>query len=120
MAEAVGDLAVDRAGTQRPLRPVVCRLQISVLDENEELRPDFEDYASELDPGRVDGIGRYETVEATPQVGLVGFQSGVLEVGPSSSDAQARSSRCFRPGPSTVSPTSMAYWTSRIRCAKQT
>ena len=34
--------------------------------------------------------------------------------------AQARSSRCFRPGPSTASPASMAYWTSRIRCARQT
>src|SRR3954454_5659971 len=34
--------------------------------------------------------------------------------------AQARFSRPFSPGARTVSPESIAYWTSRIRCARQT
>src|SRR3954462_6837666 len=34
--------------------------------------------------------------------------------------AQARFSRLLSPGARTVSPASIAYWTSRIRCARQT
>ena len=99
LAEAVGDLAIDRAGAQRPLRPVVGGFEIPVLDEDEELRSDLEDHAFELDPGGVGGIERHDAVEAALQVGLVGFQGRGLEGRPPPPDRAGPFEQMFQAWP---------------------
>lgn len=58
---------------------------------------DLADHALELDPGRVRRVGNQEVVEAALQVGLVGFQGGVLEPRPSSPDGAGALEQAFEP-----------------------
>ena len=78
-AETVGDLAVDRAGAQRPLRAVVGRREIPVLDEDEEMTADLPDDRLQLAAGRVARDQGHEAVEPTVKVGLVALERCVGE-----------------------------------------
>lgn len=78
-AEAVGYLAVDRAGAQRSLRAVIRRGDVPIGHEDEKIVADLLDDRLQLGAGRAARDQGHEAVEPAVKVGLVGLERGVGE-----------------------------------------
>ena len=81
-SESVGDFAVDGTGAQGAFRAIVGGADLAVCDEDEELVASLFDRPLQFLPGPAGRDACHQPV----QVGLVGFQRGILQIRPSPPD----------------------------------
>ena len=79
-AEAVGDLAMDDAGTQVPLGAVVGGGHGGIGEEGEEVVAELAVALAQADAVRVGRLPRHDAVHAAFDVGVIAAQSGVAQL----------------------------------------
>ena len=86
-SEAVGHLSKDSAGAERLFRAVVCRRDITVGDEDEEVLAEFLDNALKFLPGLGCWSNFQQLIELALQSGMISDQGGVGQLWPAAAHA---------------------------------
>src|SRR5882757_3480265 len=118
-SEAACHFSEDDGGAERSLAAIIGIGHVASGDESEQVVAVASHGAEELAGGLVFRRFGEETVEPAVEIGAILLEVVSWRVSRRRPMATARFKRALKPGAKTVSPSSMAYWASRRRWARQ-